>query len=181
MFEYEVPRFYSNYMPIRFKGPEEMYVMGRELHEKLGIKGEYTKWFSKVKDDYAEGIDYSKTTSEGEFGRILSDHELSYEMAMHIGMTQLTPQGKDIREKLMKAFDELIALGLSLEVDNEAFSTLVYENADLKKEVLNLKEEVRSLKREIASWEAIPFLDEKKIPELDLSDLYDDDPDWWKN
>lgn len=180
MFEYEVPQFYSNYMPIRFKGPEEMYVMGRELHEKLGAKSEYRKWFSKVKTGYREGIDY-KSINDNSSGHVVLNHELSFKMAMNIGLTQLTPQGEDIREKLTEFVNETIILGLSLETDNEAFSALVYENADLKKEVLNLKEEVRSLKREIASWEAIPFLDEKKIPELDLSDLYDDDPDWWKN
>jgi anti-repressor protein len=64
-------------------------VSARELHEKLGVKKDYSSWFSQHTSEWRNGNDYSVFTLEGENlsgGRPASDATLSIQMAEHIAM-----------------------------------------------------------------------------------------------
>lgn len=83
----------------------EKVVLGRELHERLKIKTVYADWFKRMCEyGFAEGTDYSvflKNEKNSMGGRPSMEHVITLDMAKHIAMIQRTPQGMEIRQKLI--------------------------------------------------------------------------------
>lgn len=77
-------------------------VSGRELHELLEIKSEYSHWFSRMCEyGFSENTDYSSfltIRSDGLPGKPRADHQLSIEMAKEICMLQRNDKGKQMRQ-----------------------------------------------------------------------------------
>lgn len=78
---------------------ERPTVMGRELHEALGVKSKYADWFKNMcgygfneNEDY---ITFSKNLENG--GRTI-DHQLTIDMAKEICMIQRSEKGKQFRQ-----------------------------------------------------------------------------------
>lgn len=84
----------------------EPTVLGRELHEFLGVETPYRKWFPRmVEYGFTEGKDFNvdKNVRVGEEGnrevaRELTDHLLTIDMAKEICMIQRTDVGKKARQ-----------------------------------------------------------------------------------
>jgi anti-repressor protein len=82
-------------------------VSARELHEKLGIKTEFRKWFPRMCGEYGFEVGkdfkrvYQKCPTLGGKQEMV-DYEISIEMAKELCMIQRTPIGKQIRKHLMK-------------------------------------------------------------------------------
>lgn len=86
----------------------EKVVLGRELHEKLKIKTPYHVWFPRmVEYGFVDGTDYftENKNVHREDGRkmpqVQIDHIIKLDMAKHIAMIQRTPEGMEIRQKLI--------------------------------------------------------------------------------
>ena len=86
----------------------EKVVLGRELHEKLKIKTPYHIWFPRmVEYGFVDGTDYftENKNVHREDGRkmpqVQIDHIIKLDMAKHIAMIQRTPEGMEIRQKLI--------------------------------------------------------------------------------
>lgn len=66
-------------------------VMGRDLHEALGIRTAYKDWFPRMCEyGFTEGTDFCSILSESTGGRPGTDHQLTIEMAKEICMIQRT-------------------------------------------------------------------------------------------
>ena len=77
----------------------EPTVLGRELHEFLGVKTLYKDWFPRmVEYGFTEGKDFSSFLSESTGGRPSTDHLLTIDMAKEICMIQRTEVGKQARQ-----------------------------------------------------------------------------------
>lgn len=77
----------------------EPTVLGRELHEFLGVKTLYKDWFPRmVEYGFTEGKDFSSFLSESTGGRPSIDHLLTIDMAKEICMIQRTEVGKQARQ-----------------------------------------------------------------------------------
>ena len=87
---------------------ENPTVLGRDLHEKLEIKEQYTDWINRmIAYGFAENVDFLVLTEKSEStdftaigGRrvkIISNHQLTLEMAKHIAMVQRSEIGMKIR------------------------------------------------------------------------------------
>lgn len=84
----------------------EPTVLGRELHEFLGVETPYRKWFPRmVEYGFTEGKDFKvdkkvRVEEEGnrEVARELTDHLLTIDMAKEIAMIQRTDRGKQARQ-----------------------------------------------------------------------------------
>lgn len=82
-------------------------VSGRELHEKLEIATQYTKWFERMAEyGFAEKEDYiaisqKRLTAQGN-ETTFTDHQLTLEMAKQICMIQRTETGKRYREYFLE-------------------------------------------------------------------------------
>ena len=84
----------------------EPTVLGRELHEFLGVETPYRIWFPRMLEyGFTEGKDFNpyKNVRVGEEGnrevaRELTDHLLTIDMAKEICMIQRTERGKQARQ-----------------------------------------------------------------------------------
>lgn len=97
--------FNKEVIPVYTTEKGKKVVIGRELHERLKIGKDYSTWFKDMCSyGFAEGKDYSPflgDRSDGLPGKHRIEHILKLEMAKHIAMIQRTPQGKEIRDKLI--------------------------------------------------------------------------------
>lgn len=83
----------------------EPTVLGRELHDFLGVTTRYNDWFPRmVEYGFTEGKDFysflSKTSETG--GRPSTDHLLTIDMAKEICMIQRTEVGKQARQYFIR-------------------------------------------------------------------------------
>lgn len=80
----------------------EPIVSGRQLHEALGVKTEYRKWFGRMAEyGFEENQDFARVTQKcptpgGLQGT--TDHILKLDMAKEIAMIQRTDKGKEVRQ-----------------------------------------------------------------------------------
>ena len=89
---------------------ERPTVLGRDLHEKLGIKTAYKDWFPRMCEyGFAEGVDFNplkfeRVEMEGnrEVKRTVSDLQLTIEMAKQICMIQRNDAGRKYREYFLE-------------------------------------------------------------------------------
>lgn len=81
-------------------------VLGRDLHEFLGVETEYRHWFPRMCEyGFAEGTDFNpvkidRVRREGnrDVTRTLDDHQLTIPMAKELCMLQRTEKGKEARQ-----------------------------------------------------------------------------------
>lgn len=98
----ELQIFNSDLIPVYTTDTGEQVVIGRELHDKLGIKTSYKDWFPRMCEyGFEDGKDFSSFLSESTGGRKAKEHILRFDMAKHICMIQRTETGKAIRQKLI--------------------------------------------------------------------------------
>ena len=100
--------FSEDVIPVYDTDTGEKVVLGRELHEKLKIKTPYHIWFPRmVEYGFVDGTDYftENKNVHREDGRkmpqVQIDHIIKLDMAKHIAMIQRTPEGMEIRQKLI--------------------------------------------------------------------------------
>ena len=93
-------------------------VIGRELHEKLGIGERYNTWFPRMCEyGFAETVDFSsftEKTAKPQGGRPPENHIMSLDMAKHIAMMQRSERGFAIRQKLIDLEDTVSDLSPEL-------------------------------------------------------------------
>jgi len=88
----ELRIFNEEIIPVYKTDTSERVVIGRELHEKLGIRTEYKDWFPRmIEYGFEDGKDFSSFLSESTGGRPRKEHLLKFDMAKHIAMIQRTP------------------------------------------------------------------------------------------
>lgn len=77
----------------------EIIVSGRELHEFLGVKSNYTTWFERMSEfGFEKETDYIVTNSKIGIRHYEKDHHLKLDMAKEISMLQRTDKGKQARQ-----------------------------------------------------------------------------------
>lgn len=99
----ELQVFNKEVIPVYTTDEGNKVVLGRELHEKLGIVERYSKWFARmVEYGFTESEDYTPyQTVHPQNKQSIDDHIMTLDMAKHIAMIQRTPQGMAIRQKLI--------------------------------------------------------------------------------
>lgn len=94
--------FSEDVIPVYDTDTGEKVVLGRELHERLKIKSKYADWFKNMAAyGFEENVDYASFSKILENGGRSIEHALSLDMAKHIAMIQRTPEGMEIRQKLI--------------------------------------------------------------------------------
>jgi phage anti-repressor protein len=78
---------------------ENPTVLGRDLHEKLEIKEQYTDWMNRmIAYGFVSNVDFMLITEKSEISvKSKFNHQLTLEMAKHIAMLQRSKIGMDIR------------------------------------------------------------------------------------
>lgn len=132
--------FSEDVIPVYDTDTGEKVVLGRELHERLKIKTPYHIWFPRmVEYGFVDGTDYftENKNVHREDGRkmpqVQIDHIIKLDMAKHIAMIQRTPEGMEIRQKLIDLEKNVSAnqfAGLSKELQ----AILVIDQRTMKQE-----------------------------------------------
>ena len=87
-------------------------VLGRELHDMLGVNSNYTTWFNRMCDyGFKEHVDFEtcfpNLESEKQHGgQNKVDHQLTIPMAKEICMLQRTERGKECRQYFIRIEEE---------------------------------------------------------------------------
>ena len=84
-------------------------VSGRDLHEFLGVKDNYTDWFKRmVAYGFTENVDFIGLSEKSDklVGRPRVDHALTLDMAKEISMIQRTEKGKQARQYFIEVEKE---------------------------------------------------------------------------
>lgn len=92
-----------NLIPINVSKNDEQYVSGRDLHMFLEIETPYPKWFNRMCEyGFVENLDYrvtDKKVHNSNGGRqILTEHEITIEMAKQLCMLARNEKGREARE-----------------------------------------------------------------------------------
>lgn len=114
--------FSEDVIPVYDTDTGEKVVLGRELHERLKIKSKYADWFKNMA---AYGF-------EENGGRSI-EHAISLDMAKHIAMIQRTPQGMEIRQKLID-LEKNVAVNQFAGASKELQAIFVLDNRSMQHE-----------------------------------------------
>ncbi|TYS66340.1 oxidoreductase [Bacillus infantis] len=83
----------------------EIIISGRELHDFLGVKDNYTDWFKRmVTYGFEEKVDFIGFSEKSDKlgGRPKQDHHIKLDMAKEIAMIQRTNKGKQARQYFLQ-------------------------------------------------------------------------------
>lgn len=129
--------FSEDVIPVYDTDTGEKVVLGRELHEKLKIKDKYTDWMQRmISIGFIEGTDFSSFSEKSEKpsgGRPSTSHILTLDMSKHIAMIQRTPQGMEIRQKLID-LEKNVAVNQFAGLSKELQAILVIDQRTMKQE-----------------------------------------------
>lgn len=132
--------FSEDVIPVYDTDTGEKVVLGRELHEKLKIKTPYHIWFPRmVEYGFVDGTDYftENKNVHREDGRkmpqVQIDHIIKLDMAKHIAMIQRTPEGMEIRQKLID-LEKNAAVNQFAGLSKELQAILVIDQRTVKQE-----------------------------------------------
>lgn len=132
--------FSEDVIPVYDTNTGEKVVLGRELHEKLKIKTPYHIWFPRmVEYGFVDGTDYftENKNVHREDGRkmpqVQIDHIIKLDMAKHIAMIQRTPEGMEIRQKLID-LEKNAAVNQFAGLSKELQAILVIDQRTMKQE-----------------------------------------------
>lgn len=132
--------FSEDVIPVYDTDTGEKVVLGRELHERLKIKTPYKDWFPRmVEYGFVDGTDYftERKNVLREDGRkmpqVQIDHIIKLDMAKHIAMIQRTPEGMEIRQKLID-LEKNVAVNQFAGLSKELQAILVIDQRTMKQE-----------------------------------------------
>lgn len=93
----------NDLVKVSYDNEQRPTVMGRDLHEALGIRTNYMDWFPRICEyGFTEGTDFISILRESTGGRPSMDHQLTIEMAKELCMIQRTDIGKKFREYFLE-------------------------------------------------------------------------------
>lgn len=130
---------------INYENSERPTVLGRELHEALGVETRYNDWFQRMCNyGFTEGKDYYSflsIRSDGLAGKQRTDHQLTISMAKELCMIQRTEKGKQCRQYFISVEEEWnkpeAVMARALQMANRTLDNIKADNERL---ALQLKE-----------------------------------------
>lgn len=132
--------FSEDVIPVYDTDTGEKVVLGRELHERLKIKDKYTDWMQRmISYGFSEDADYytlrkkPKRQDGTEMPGERIEHVITLDMAKHIAMIQRTPQGMEIRQKLID-LEKNMAVNQFAGISKELQAILVIDQRTMKQE-----------------------------------------------
>lgn len=133
---------------INYENADRPTVLGRDLHEVLGIETPYRIWFPRMCGyGFVENEDYTPYKFvHPQNKQEITDHQLTIEMAKEICMIQRTDKGKQCRQyflELEKAWNtpEMV-MGRALKIAQNQLDSLKGENLKLTEKIKEDKPKV---------------------------------------
>lgn len=128
----------------------EPIVSGRELHQELGIKTEYTKWFSRmVEYGFVENQDFALVSQKCQTNNpknpvtTITDHAMKLDMAKEIAMIQRNEKGRQVRQYFIQVEKDFNSpekiMARALKIAEHQISALQTKNAQQQQIIGELK------------------------------------------
>lgn len=141
--------FNTDVIPVYTTDDGIKVVLGRELYERLYITERYSRWFDRMAGyGFVEGKDYTpyQMVHPQNFQRI-DDYILSLDMAKHIAMIQRSPEGMEIRQKLIDLEKKVSEGGVVAEAlcNPESIAKILMAYSDSQKKNAELAEKNEKL------------------------------------
>lgn len=125
---------------------EQPTVLGRDLHEALGVKEKYTEWFKRMCGyGFEEGKDYVLLSEKAETNNprnpytTITNHQLTIPMAKEICMLQRTEKGKMFRAYFIQIEEQWntpeAVMSRALRMANKKLDELKHINISLEEKI----------------------------------------------
>lgn len=122
---------------------EQPTVLGRDLHEALGVKEKYSEWFKRMCgygfEENTDYISFSVNSEKPTGGRPSTDHQLSIPMAKEICMLQRSDKGKEFRQYFIKIEEQWntpeAVMSRALKLANKKIEEIKHINNRLEEKV----------------------------------------------
>ncbi|XBG86596.1 antA/AntB antirepressor family protein [Enterococcus cecorum] len=122
----------------------EQLVSGRELHEFLEVKDNYTDWFKRMTTyGFDENVDFIGLSEKSDKlgGRPRVDHAMTLDMAKEISMIQRTEKGKQARQYFIQVEKEYKEIQRKLPNTREAIQQLPLQGVEEVNQRVDIMEE----------------------------------------
>ena len=145
---------------VNYEDANRPTVMGRELHEALGIGTEYAKWFERMCEyGFSENADFSSVLTKSTGGRPSTDHQLTIDMAKEICMLQRTEKGKQCRQyfiELEKAWNtpEMV-MGRALQIAQHQIDSIKAKNRQLSTTIAVQEQQISELTPKASYYDVV--------------------------
>ena len=145
---------------------QEPIVNGRELHEVLGIKTDYKKWFDRMCEyGFTENIDFCTVSQKCPIAnggyQERFDHAIKLDMAKEIAMIQRNEKGKRVRQYFIQVEKDFNSpekiMARALKIAEGRLNVLQLENAQQKQVIGELKPKADYLDRILKSKSIVPI------------------------
>lgn len=149
---------------VNYDNADRPTVMGRDLHEALGIGTQYSKWFDRMCEyGFVENEDYiaisqKRLTAQGN-ETAYTDHQLTLDMAKELCMIQRTKEGKRFREyfiEVEKAWnDPVLIMGRALEMAKTRNRELLENVAKLENSIAVKDQQISELQPKASYYDVV--------------------------
>lgn len=138
----------SDLIKIEMSENQEPIVNGRELHEALGVKTDYKKWFDRMCEyGFTENVDYCTVSQKCPIAnggyQERFEHAIKLDMAKEIAMIQRNERGKEVRKYFIQVEKDFNSpekiMARALKIAEERLSVLQLENTQQKQLIGELK------------------------------------------
>lgn len=136
-------------------------VMGRELHEALGVETRYNDWFKRMSEyGFTENVDfYSILSKTPDGGRPSIDHQLTIDMAKEICMIQRSEKGKQFRQYFIEVEKKWntpeAVMARALQFANNQLDKIKEVNIQLETTVAVQTQQISELKPKASYYDVI--------------------------
>ena len=150
-------------------------VSARELHRLLEVRTAFKDWFPRMCEfGFEEGRDFNplnfeQVQNEGgrQVKRVITDYQITLDMAKHIVMVQRTPQGMYVRQQLIELENKWnspeMVMSRALQFANRQLEAVTQQNDLLSRENAEMKPKAEFFDEFIEHGKNINFRDTAKI------------------
>ncbi len=141
-------------------------VMGRDLHEALEIKTPYTQWFDRMKKyGFTENTDFvlvsqiCETNNPKNPRTVITDHQMTIDMAKHICMAQQNEKGMMFRQYFIEVEKQWntpeAVMSRALQLANKHLDEIKQRNIQLTDTVAVQTQQIAELKPKASYYDLI--------------------------
>ncbi len=139
---------------------ERPTVLGRDLHQALGVKTEYRHWFPRMCEyGFAEGKDFRSFLTESTGGRQSTDHQLTIDMAKQLCMIQRTEIGRKFREYFIEVEEAWnspeAVMARALRIANKELEKVKRDNAVLEEQNAIQNQQIAELQPKASYYDLV--------------------------
>lgn len=139
---------------------EQPTVLGRDLHEALGVKSKYSDWFKNMcAYGFEEEKDFTSFSKNLENGGRTIDHQLTIPMAKEICMLQRSEKGKMFRQYFISIEEQWntpeAVMARALQFANKKLVSLTTQNKVLTETVAVQQQQILEMKPKASYYETV--------------------------